>query len=159
MKMLLTFAIATVAFSSQTVLADRGVVDYCICYHKNGDSEMANLIRNKSGKIVGAQMYSTNKVAISYNTIKDPYTLSTIVSKFYKGKLSSASIGSAEAILIAQQASTGRERNLIIFRDKKGSLVSMTESNPQTIRNCSGDENGTLSRCAANDGSVLELTK
>lgn len=159
MKTLLAALVAIVATNSHTVFADRGVVDYCICYHKTGESELANLIRNKSGKVIGAQMYSTNKAALSYNIVKDSLTLNSIIPKYYKGKSRPATIGSAEVILIAQNASSGRERNLIIFRDKKGSLISMTDALANNIRNCDGNENRVLSRCAANDGSVVELTK
>lgn len=148
------FLILLSLIATTTAFANNGKVDYCNCYKTDGTGDMVQFTRNNLGQIKGVNVYSTGKAAQKYTLIKDPASLNQVVSKFYRNSYKASYIASAEVILIASNPSTGRERHLIIFRDKKGALISISENWAGRVTDCD-----QRSLCAATDGSIVETVK
>jgi hypothetical protein len=148
------FLILLTLIASTAAFANNGKVDYCNCYKSDGTGDMVQFARNNLGQIKGVNVYSTGKEAQKYTTIKDQVSLNQVVSKFYRSSYKSSNIASAEVILIVRNPSTGRERHLIIFRDKKGALISISENWGGRVSECD-----QRSLCAASDGSIVETVK
>ena len=148
------FLILLSLIASTTAFANNGKVDYCTCYKTDDTGDMVHFTRNTQGQIKGARVYSTGKEALKYSLIKDQASLNQVVSNFYRSSHKTSNIASAEVILIAKNPSSGRERHLIIFRDKKAALVSISENWAGRVSACD-----QRSLCAATDGSMVELVK
>ena len=153
------FMFALLILNSTNVFANNGKIDYCNCYHANGAGDLANFIRNEAGRVESVNIYSTGRKALSYTIVKDSETLSAVISKYYRGTPNSAIIGSAEVIFILKNPTNGFERYFVVFRDKNGVLVSMTEDWGGSILNCEGITTGLKSFCAASDLSIVESAK